>query len=248
MTGNGLRAPVVVAVGHGIARSDALDWAAAEAAARGSPLRVVHAFPCRLAIDPYGLLPAIDGPPTAPAVAEELVRAALEQARSVAPDVELSGSVCAGAPVRVLLEQSRHAALLVLGGRGVDTRKGPRPGVTFARMAARARCPVVLIRSRLRVRSGPSRPRVVVGVDAARSRIPAVGFAFQAAAQRGIPLAAVHAWVRDAPADLEAVCGSTSESEAAAGRPSIGFSTTGAPCSRTCSSNAIWCAATRQRC
>jgi nucleotide-binding universal stress UspA family protein len=40
-----------------------------------------------------------------------------------------------------------------------------------------------------------------VGVSARPSCIPAIGFAFRAAAQRGIPLRAVHAWKRDAPAE-----------------------------------------------
>ena len=46
----------------------------------------------------------------------------------------------------------------------------------------------------------------------------AVGFAFQAACQRGVPLVAVHAWTPDPPGDLEAVTGPSALAEALAGR------------------------------
>ena len=59
-------------------------------------------------------------------------------------------------------------------------------------------------------------PRVVVGVDGTGSSAPRLGVAFRAAAQRGVPLTAVHAWTPDLPADHEAVCGSVASSEARA--------------------------------
>jgi nucleotide-binding universal stress UspA family protein len=59
------RMPTHVVVGvddHGSAH-DALDWATAEAAARGCPLRLVHAFQPPLPADPYGAVPATGGIP-----------------------------------------------------------------------------------------------------------------------------------------------------------------------------------------
>lgn len=56
----------------------------------------------------------------------------------------------------------------------------------------------------------------MVGVDPAGHSLPALGFAFAAAAQRGIPLVAVRGWRRDAPADLEGICGSSIAAEARA--------------------------------
>jgi nucleotide-binding universal stress UspA family protein len=57
-----------------------------------------------------------------------------------------------------------------------------------------------------------------VGIDAAGSCPSAVGFAFQAARQRGVPLIALHAWTSDPPADLEAVSAPASVAEALASR------------------------------
>jgi hypothetical protein len=52
---------VVVAVDDDGSAGDAVDWAAAEAATRGSPAcGVVHAFRPPLPTDPYGVVPLID--------------------------------------------------------------------------------------------------------------------------------------------------------------------------------------------
>jgi nucleotide-binding universal stress UspA family protein len=53
------------------------------------------------------------------------------------------------------------------------------------------------------VRPGPSRTRVVVGVDGSDLSQSAIGFALAAAAQRGIGLTALHAWTPRPPADFE---------------------------------------------
>jgi nucleotide-binding universal stress UspA family protein len=58
---------------------------------------------------------------------------------------------------------------------------------------------------------------VVVGIDDQGACTPALGIAFRAAAQRGVPLTVVQAWTPDVPADHEAVCGSVAASEARAG-------------------------------
>jgi nucleotide-binding universal stress UspA family protein len=58
--------------------------------------------------------------------------------------------------------------------------------------------------------NGGSAPRVVVGVSGSPSCVDALGFAFAAAAQRGLPVTAVHAWTPDLPADHEAVAGPVS--------------------------------------
>ncbi|MBB3082451.1 universal stress protein [Geodermatophilus sabuli] len=213
MTVDAARSPVVVGIGAGGPGGDALDWGAAEAAARGSPLRLVHAVPTRLVVDPWGLAPPGDGPRSA----GPLVEAALRRARTVAPDVEVSGHVLLGGPAAVLAQQSRAAALLVLGdGREAGSGGGWPAGVLRARLATRSACPVVVVRTRPPVPEAPTAPRVVVGVDAGRSCVAALGFALGAAAQRGVPLVVVHAWAEDAPADLEGVCAAPAVVEAEA--------------------------------
>jgi nucleotide-binding universal stress UspA family protein len=207
--------PVVVAVGHDGSRP-ALDWAAAEASARGRRLHVVHAERLGWVLDGSGLGPVADL--CSPALtAEAVLQAAVERARWVAPDIEISEQVLLGRPVPLLVAQARHAALLVLGRSA--TARGRRParsvGVAVAR---RAECPVAIVGPLPDRPAGRSRPRVVVGVDASGICAAALGLAFRAAGQRGVPLTAVHAWTPDVPADLEAVCGpyEVSEEHAAA--------------------------------
>ncbi|WP_448624971.1 universal stress protein [Geodermatophilus sp. URMC 64] len=205
MTADGCRGAVVVGA-HRASSDEAVDWAAAEAATRHAPLVLVHAFRPPLALDPYVMVPVADAVSTTPADAAYLLRAAVRRARSVAPDLDLSALLLPGGPSRVLTELSRHAALLVLGGRISTGRHSALSGSASEQVAGRARCPVVVVRSRPGVRSGATRPRVVVGIGPSPGGAPAIGFAFRAAAQRGIPLMAVHAWRPDLPADMEAAC------------------------------------------
>jgi nucleotide-binding universal stress UspA family protein len=213
MTAGGGRGAVVVGA-DGASSHDAVDWAAAEAATRRAPLVIVHAFRRPLVLDPYGAVPVADLARAVPEAAERVVLTAVQRARTVAPDVELSAQLVSGAQLRVLGELSRHAALLVLGGRPLSGRRDLPHRSASERLAGRAHCPVVVVRSRAGVRPGVSRPRVVLGVGPSPVGAAALGFAFRAAAQRGIPLTAVHAWQRDLPADAEAACGHPAATEA----------------------------------
>jgi nucleotide-binding universal stress UspA family protein len=201
-----------VAVGNDTT-GQAQDWAAAEASARGCRLHVVHAERLRLVVDPSGLVPVADIW-TPRAAAEHVLRTAVRRARSVAPDIAVSAEVELGPTVPSLLAQSRGARLLVLGSHGPPSRRR-RPGALSVgdRLADRALCPVAIVRL---LRTDPhvgSPPRVVVGMDGHGSCAAVLDMAFRAAAQRGVPLTAVHAWTPDVPADHEAVCNSVAASE-----------------------------------
>lgn len=213
------RAPVVVGIDGAGSSGDAVDWASAEAAARGCPLYVVHAFRPPRPADPYGVLPLTDGLVPVRAAAESILREAVARARSVASDVAVSGLLLLGTPARALLEESVGARLLVLGTRGLWGLRGLLARSVSVQVTAHASCPVVVIHPSQREGDpGWSPPRVVVGIDATTSCTPAVGFAFQAARQRGIPLTAVHAWTPDPPPDLETISGPPAMAEALAGR------------------------------
>jgi nucleotide-binding universal stress UspA family protein len=205
---------IVVGIDATGSADDALDWATTEAAARGCPLRLVHAFLPPLPADPYGIVPALGGIPQAWADAEHVLAEAEDRARSVARDIRVSTRLVQATAGPALLDEARDACLLVVGSRGLH---GPRSWFSRSvstQVTARASCPVVVIRPRHGMSDpGWSPPRVVVGVDAPGSCTPAVGFAFQAARQRGIPLVAVHAWTPDAPADLEAISAPVGQTE-----------------------------------
>jgi nucleotide-binding universal stress UspA family protein len=207
--------PVVVAVGDDVTGS-AVDWAAAEAAARRCGLHIVHAERLRWAVDPSGLVPVADFW-SCRATAVDVLRDAVRRARAVAPDVDVVAELAFGPPAPSLLLRSRAAQLLVLGRGNAVFRSRLRntlaPSVC-GRVAGRSHCPVAVVRP---LRSDPqagSAPRVVVGVDGTGCCAPALAVAFRAAAQREVPLTAVHAWAPDAPADHEAVCGAAAASKA----------------------------------
>lgn len=221
MNREGRLRPVVVGVDGVGSAGDAVDWATAEAAARGCPLRVVHAFRPPLPPDPYGLVSPIDGFTTTRTVADLVLRDAVTRTRSVAPGIEVSTRLLAATAARALLGEARDARLLVLGSRGRTGWRGLLSGSVARRVATRSPCPVVVIRP---VVIGPvdrpsawSAPRVVVGVDPTASDA-AIGFAFHAACQRGIPLIALSAWAPDGAGDIKTIPGAPPTSEAGAGR------------------------------
>jgi nucleotide-binding universal stress UspA family protein len=209
---------VVVAVGSG-STGQALDWAAAEASARGCRLLVVHAETLHWGpVDCWGVVPFADLWPDRVS-AEHVARTAVTRARVVAPDIDVTAVLEFGGTVPSLLSRSRGAQLLVVGGRHAPF------GARFAhrlfrsvgeRVAGRARCPVAVVRPLPTGARAVSAPRVVVGIDGRGSCADVLGFAFRAAAQRAVPLLAVHAWTPDGPADHEGVCGPVAASEARA--------------------------------
>jgi nucleotide-binding universal stress UspA family protein len=209
--------PVVVAVGN-ISNGQAVDWAAAEASVRRCPLHVVHAARLRYAVDPLGLVPVADFSSYRVA-GKQVLEEAVSRVRSVAPDIEVSAESVVSSTVSLLVVRARGAQLLVLGCRDAPFPKSLRRHLiqsVCGAVARRAPCPVAVVRP---LRSAPyagSAPRVVVGVGRPGASAAALAVAFQAAAQRGVSLAAVHAWTPDVPADHEAVCGPATEAEAGA--------------------------------
>ena len=222
MTRHGKPGPVVVGVDEAGSAEDAVDWATAEAAARGCPLRVVHAFRPPLPADAYGFASPIDSFVTAHTAAQLILGDAVTRARSVAPGIEVSTRLVRGTAARALLGEARDARLLVLGSRGRSGLRAVLSGSVAGPVSRHSPCPIVVIRpfanrpaDRVSLRSAP---RVVVGIDPAASRAAAIGFAFHAASQRGIPLTVLSAWTPDTAADIETIPGPPSTAEAAAGR------------------------------
>jgi nucleotide-binding universal stress UspA family protein len=208
------QAPVVVGIDDDGGADDAVEWAAAEAAARGCPLHLLYAFHPPLPVDPCGVVPPIDGVFSARAAAELVLRDAAARARTVSGDIEVSTTLAQGAAARALLREGRRARMLVLGVRGRSGLRTLLTGSTAVHIAAHASCPVVAIHPTDSQRVRCSLARVVVGIDRTPSCAAAITFAFHAARQRGISLIALHAWAPDAPADLVSVSGPPAVTEA----------------------------------
>jgi hypothetical protein len=178
--------PVVVGVDGSPASRAAATTAAQEAHRALRPLRLVRAVAATASgPDPSG---------AARRAAEELdaLRAAL---RCEAPAIPVQTAVRAGPPGLVLLDESRTAALLVLGSGPPGAAE---PGAVAALVAARASCPVLLDRPAPAGATG-----VVVGVDGGPGTGALLGAATTEACLRSTSLLVLHAWrrLREAEAD-----------------------------------------------
>jgi nucleotide-binding universal stress UspA family protein len=159
----------------------AVQWAAAEARLRGTPLRILHAAP-------YTTGPA---PDLGRQRAEQILARAYTVAHRAEPDVPASTRVSAAQPVPALLAASARAGLLVVGMGGADRSADLVIGSTALTVSGKAGCPVIVARGR-RYPRGSNRP-VLVGVDSGAADAAALDFAFADARRHGGPLVVLHA-------------------------------------------------------
>ena len=196
-----MRVSVVVGVDGSRQGLAAAGLAAREASLRGRPLRVVHAFPWTYFHVPLG--PSPEGPPEGGLrhEAERVVAEAVDRARATAPGIEVIGEVLDGFPAPILTACSRDAALLVVGDRGIGGFGGLLVGSVAVTLAAHAACPVLVARGRV----DPTQP-VLLAADGSPACDTAVGFAFEEASLRDVPLMALHTWSHPAsasPGDMQ---------------------------------------------
>lgn len=185
--------PVVVGVDGSESALHAVRWAAEEAQRLDTSLRLVNAYEVPSGY-PHGFVDA-------KALRDALVargRDWLASARDVAAVAvpRLSTEVVeenAGA-VPTLVRESRRAARVVLGSRGLGGFTGLLVGSTAVELVGRAHCPVVVVRGKDADAPPPSVGSVVVGVDGTPVGEGAIEFGFAAAAVRKVDLVAVHAW------------------------------------------------------
>lgn len=189
--------PVVVGTDGSEGALQAVDWAADEAARRGLPLRVLYASRW----ERYeSAVPSVDPERSSERVlAEHIVASAAERARHRAPGVKTGTEVVPDDPASALLDRDRDAALLVVGSRGRGAVTALLLGSVGLTVAARALCPVVVVRGDEPNREG-RKGRVVVGVGEDEDGA-AVRYAFAAAKARSCPLHVVTAWRAPAHAD-----------------------------------------------
>ncbi|HEX2289338.1 MAG TPA: universal stress protein [Pseudonocardiaceae bacterium] len=195
-------APIVVGVDGSEVSLEAVEWAAAEAAARHRRLRVVHAFIWPLLRVPMG--PSTYGTPASGlrADAQRILDQAVQRARQAAPGTDVTGVMPVGAPVAVLLSEIEHAPLVVLGSRGLGGLSGVLVGSTGVQVVAHAPCPVIVVRPvSVATPNSLTANQLVVGVDGSSLSVAALEFGFREAVRLGIGVVAVHVTAPHVPGD-----------------------------------------------
>ncbi|AYN42779.1 universal stress protein [Streptomyces dangxiongensis] len=183
--------PLVVGVDGSASSLTAVDWAVAEAARRGLPLRLVYAS---LWERYEGAVPSDDpGRPSEQMMAENLVASAAERARRRDPDVKTVTDILPEEPVDALLRAGDDAFALVTGARGRGGIKGMLLGSVGLTVAARAHCPVIVVRGDRAALTG-THERVLLGAGEPDAGGEAARFARQEAETRGCVLDVVRAW------------------------------------------------------
>jgi nucleotide-binding universal stress UspA family protein len=185
---------VVVGIDGSQSALKAVRWAAMEAARRNAPLRVVTAFCWNQGHVLGGVRLGADYRDIMLEEARRQLAEAVAVAEETVAGIAVEQELVVGYPIPVLREESRRAQVLVLGDRGHGALSELLVGSVAAAMAARAACPVVLVRADDDAPLDDSSRPVVVGVDGSPTSDAAVGFAFESASLRGVPLVAVHSW------------------------------------------------------
>lgn len=185
--------PIVVGVDDTVESATAVRWAIAEARSLKLPVRLVHAYSLPPGYPPSWYPKAGEYDMSGiVAYAKGVVQQVLGDAEPLAVDVDLTGEAVEGRSARVLLAESVDATLVVLGSRRLGALAGALLGSVSSAVAARASCPVVVVRG---PGGEPDHPApVVVGVDDERTPDDVLEFAFEYASRHGLPVRAVLCW------------------------------------------------------
>ena len=136
--------PVIVGADGSRESLRAVEWAAREAALRGTSLRIVAVppLPRRMTVTPAT-------PGTVSDVVEqsmsEALAAAAQQAAAQQPGLTIETHLVAGAPAEVLAGAAEDAALVVLGSRGAGGFSALVLGSVSEECVHRASCPVTVV-------------------------------------------------------------------------------------------------------
>ena len=154
----------------------ALTWAAEEAVRRDAPLLVLYAANYTgMTLEPGDGLHHRD--PGALEAAEEVTARGVAQALSAHPGLWVVGATEVASPSRALTLASVDAALVVLGSRGYGRVLGALLGSVAFNVAARAACPVIVVKDEAAHRRAGPMHRVLVGTDGSAAAERAVDFA-----------------------------------------------------------------------
>lgn len=187
--------PLTVGVDGSESSMRAVDWAADEAALHGVPLRLVYAS-LRERYEGAALAEGL-GRSSEQVLADNIVEDAARRAHRRAPELKITTAVLPDDAVSALLDEGHHAGALVVGSRGRSGIAERLLGSVSLAVAARAHCPVIVLRGgHDNRRTSRTYQRIVLGLDEEPANRAAVRFAFAETAARYATLQAVRAWHR----------------------------------------------------
>jgi nucleotide-binding universal stress UspA family protein len=137
--------PIVVGVDGSTLSDAAVEFAFDEAAVRGAELVAVHAWNDVYA-DAVGFEPLLIDPPGLEQQERALLSERIAGWADKYPDVVVRQVLAHQRPTTALLEQSRHAQMVVVGSHGRGGFTGMLLGSTSHALATHARCPIVVVR------------------------------------------------------------------------------------------------------
>jgi nucleotide-binding universal stress UspA family protein len=181
----------------------ALSWGVREAARREAPLLVLYAahYP-GMDVEPGpGLLRREPGALDA---AQEVTARGVGDALRSGPGLWVSGATEVTSPAQALVGASTDAALLVLGSRGRGRVTGALLGSVAVEVAARAACPVVVVKDEDAEETAGTSSPVVLGTDGSAQADAALEFAAEHAAAVAAPLEVVSCAAGGSERDLDA--------------------------------------------
>ncbi|WP_033310002.1 universal stress protein [Streptomyces iakyrus] len=183
--------PLVVGVDGSDGSLPAVDWAVDEAARHGLPLRLVYGS---LWERYEGRAPSVGlDRPARQVMADHIVASAAERAGRRNPDVKVTTDVLLADATDALLQEGNNATALITGSRGRGELKGLLLGSVGLAVAARAHCPVVVVRGDKAGLAG-THERILLGAGDPATSEEAVRFAFREAEVRGCVLDVVRTW------------------------------------------------------
>lgn len=183
-----MSATIVVGVDGSESALEAVIWAAKTAERQGKTLSILGAFETQAAAYAPALVIPQEVIDVIRTEAETSVQKAAAAAREVAPSITVNTKSQEGRPASLLVEESEHADLVVVGSRGLGGVKGLFLGSVGVDVAAHAKSPVL-------VYAGAGGPGpVVVGVDGSPLSEGALKSAFDYADALGTSLRVIHTW------------------------------------------------------
>ncbi|MGW5774334.1 universal stress protein [Streptomyces longwoodensis] len=183
--------PFVVGVDGSDGSLAAVDWAVDEAARHGLPLRLIYAS---LWERYEKAVPKLRRERASGRVlAEHIVASAAERVQRTAPDLKVTAETLPAEAVFALMSEGDNASALILGAWGRGQVAETLLGSVSLAVAARAYCPVIVVRGD-KAALAATHERITLGVKDAETSAEAVRFAFQEAETRGCEVDVVHCW------------------------------------------------------